>query len=171
MFRNKHTIATTHFSWKHDPESLLRYLHAKPIRAPSAAADLLSSGPREKEQARTGLVSGTGTRTRVYFLTRRVVGTEANAKNQGSHRMTEKPRELWCNWFHTNGLCCLSDMVWDLEKGLSQFRGIPVKVISHPCWVYRDYCLLRYSGQHPVPTVQPISSLWGCRVNPCLNDK
>ncbi|PWA16389.1 hypothetical protein CCH79_00004661 [Gambusia affinis] len=50
------------------------------------------TGPREKEQPRTGAVSATGTRTQVYFLTRPAVGTEATAKNQGSHRMTEKYR-------------------------------------------------------------------------------
>lgn len=43
------------------------------------------------------------------------------------------------------------------ESGLSPFRGIPVKVVSHPCRVYRDHSVLRHARQLPVPTVEHLS--------------
>lgn len=151
--------------------SLLWYLHTKPIRASSAAADLSSPRTREKERARTGLVWVPGAWPEVYFLTRLVVGTEAAVQNQGSHRLTEKHRgqglrnRLSCDATVLTLTTCAASLTasgmrregWgkrERESGLSQFRGIPVKVVSHPCRVYRDRSVLRYIRRLPVPTVE-----------------
>jgi len=113
----------------------LPYLHKKLIWPPSAVTDLLSPEQHEKEQARTGLIWASGTWTEVYFLTRLVVGTEATVQNQGSHRLTEKtqgpgakkPRELWCNYSHTDDWCCLAGIVWDTEGKIEKEKAIPVQ--------------------------------------------
>lgn len=81
-----------HFSWAPSPMLLLRYLHTRPIRASSAAADLSSPQTREKEWARNSLVWVAATWPEVYFLTVLVMGTEAAVQNQGSHRLTDKHR-------------------------------------------------------------------------------
>lgn len=87
--KSTESLKPSHFSWAQYPVSLLRYLHTKPIRASSAAADLSSHKPVRRsglEPVRFGCL------VEVYFLTRLVVGTEAAVQNQGSHRLTEKHR-------------------------------------------------------------------------------
>lgn len=88
----KESLKPSHFSWALHPVLLLWYLHTKPIRASSAAADLSSPQTREKEWATNGSVWVPGTWPEVYFPTRLVMGTEAAVQNQGSHRLTEKHR-------------------------------------------------------------------------------
>ena len=171
----------SHFSWAQYPVSLLWYLHTKPIRASSAAADLSSPRTREKERARTGLVWVPGAWPEVYFLTRPVVGTEAAVQNQGSHRLTEKHRgqglrnheSCDASVLTLDDSRCLANSEREVEgemeerreweSGLSQYRGIPVKVVSHPCWVYRDRSALRYTRQLTVPTVEHLSMELGPR--------
>lgn len=78
-----------------------------------------------------------------------MVGTEAAVQNQGSHRLTEKHRgqglrnreSCDATVLTLRNKRCLADRERDMEgemkkereRGFSQFRGIPVKVVSHPC--------------------------------------
>ena len=90
--KSTESLKPSHFSWKQYPVSLLWYLHTKPIRASSAAADLSSPEPVRRSGLEPAWFGCLVHDQKVYFLTRLVVGTEAAVQNQGSHRLTEKHR-------------------------------------------------------------------------------
>lgn len=184
------SLKPSRFSWAQYPVSLLRYLHTKPIKASSAAADLSPPRTREKRRSRSGLIWVPGIQPENLFSNQTVDGNRGwrpklsfpqfDRETQGPG--AKKPRELWCNFSHWHR----ARYRWrDRER--QRKRVYPVQrdpsegSFSSKSSLQRPRCALRRTRQLPVPTVEYQSTgrglgscsdpedLWNLSRNTCNN--